>query len=136
MHEMENEHDARVCEWCAKSIPQQAIKCPHCGGWRKDIYMDRISFYLSLALTWISLLGLIVGYRQGWWHKVSWHPTGWKTGPWSILPGEFSVPSFEFSFEAFLASFSGIIILIGIILGVLLSLIYGVKLSRKIGSLW
>jgi hypothetical protein len=27
----------RICEWCAQSIPQQAIKCPFCHKWRNDI---------------------------------------------------------------------------------------------------
>ena len=126
MSETVNEHDARVCEWCAKSIPQQAIKCPHCRGWRKDIYKDRIKCYFWSAIGGISMGLFIAGYRLGWWHEL-------KTSPGQL--GSL-FPSYEFSFEAFLTSYSGIIIFIGIILGVLLSLVYGVKVSRKIGSWW
>lgn len=30
----------RVCEWCAESIPRQALKCPRCTKWRRDIGVD------------------------------------------------------------------------------------------------
>lgn len=35
----------RVCEWCATSIPEEALKCPHCTKWRKDIAEDRKQFF-------------------------------------------------------------------------------------------
>ncbi len=35
----------RECEWCAESIPEKALKCPHCTKWRKDIAEDRKKFF-------------------------------------------------------------------------------------------
>ena len=31
----------RICEWCAKPIDQEAIKCPFCHKWRNDINKAR-----------------------------------------------------------------------------------------------
>jgi hypothetical protein len=38
----------RVCEWCAESIPRQALKCPRCTRWRGDIAMDIQNQYAGL----------------------------------------------------------------------------------------
>ena len=30
----------KQCDWCRESIRIDAIKCPHCSKWRKDIQED------------------------------------------------------------------------------------------------
>jgi len=39
-------NDSQVCAWCSKSIPANAVKCPYCQKWRKDIDRDRIIAYV------------------------------------------------------------------------------------------
>jgi len=41
----------RTCEWCAESIPEQALVCPRCCKWRKDIEEDRRNYITALVST-------------------------------------------------------------------------------------
>jgi hypothetical protein len=48
-------NDSQVCAWCSKSIPADAVKCPYCQKWRKDIDRDR-----TIAYVW-GFIGAIPG---------------------------------------------------------------------------
>lgn len=53
MNENQRDDGKRKCEWCGDSIPVEALKCPSCNMWRKDIHNDRV-----LCWTW-SLLAIV-----------------------------------------------------------------------------
>lgn len=57
----------RVCEWCGKSIPQNALKCSGCGSWRKDILKDRshaiTGYIISVGLAVIGGIFVILSLR-------------------------------------------------------------------------
>jgi hypothetical protein len=40
--------ETRNCNWCASNMDSDAKRCPHCGGWRKDIYVNRMRFYAAV----------------------------------------------------------------------------------------
>ena len=46
------------CGWCTKEMPSEALTCPHCGKWRKDISTERIAYYSFLG---VSSLFLFIG---------------------------------------------------------------------------
>lgn len=57
----------RLCEWCSESIPTEAVKCPFCQNWRKDIKRNRELGYrwvvggiLGIALTVLLILVFFV----------------------------------------------------------------------------
>jgi ribosomal protein L40E len=49
----ENTLSSQTCEFCGARIPENSIKCGHCGEWRKDIKQLRIKFFVSLAFLFI-----------------------------------------------------------------------------------
>ena len=61
----------RACEWCSELIKLDALLCPHCHKWRKDIQRDynflwgSKIFHISMQLT-IGLL-VIAGLASGCW---------------------------------------------------------------------
>ena len=85
----------RVCEWCATSIPEQALKCPHCTKWRKDIQKD-----INLQKTWL-------GYAIGWSVPAFILIVGAaRNGVWGEgLSNDFSVSKFLSSFWGWLELF-------------------------------
>ncbi len=46
------EEKTRVCEWCAKTIPEESFKCPFCHKWRNEIHevRQRIIVYLVICI--------------------------------------------------------------------------------------
>jgi hypothetical protein len=56
MPEEVNEN-AQFCKWCSKSIPIDAVVCPYCRKWRKDIDRDRIIAYICAVLC--AIIGII-----------------------------------------------------------------------------
>ena len=94
-----------ICYWCKKAMPQSAFKCPHCGKWRKDLERDRYIYYGALFLGGLGAVLFLIG-------KLNW----WATNE-----------------EAF-SSGIGILLIACLIVGLLLSLVYWVVISRKIGS--
>jgi hypothetical protein len=48
--------ETRVCEWCAKSIPKQAIKCSFCHKWRNDITRARQRVIVGLVVGVVLIL--------------------------------------------------------------------------------
>jgi hypothetical protein len=133
----------RICEWCAESIPERALRCPHCTNWRKDIARDRQTF---LGVSLGSLVGDILiawaffaGLRSGEWNEA--YTT---TSPGRQI-GLITVPSFpeiryDFSPEKFLKSPEGCALLVGFILCFALWLFVALpaqtRLKRKTGSSW
>lgn len=114
----ENTNNTRVCEWCSESIPQQALRCPRCQKWRKDIDKERVQSYTWAGAAFLPALVFIVGMRNEWWHQTK------------------GFLLYEFSIETFLTSFSGLAVLAGFIVTGCLCLYYYAKVSKKIGSWW
>lgn len=54
MSEKMNDDD-QICAWCSKPIPANAVRCPYCQKWRKDIDRDRM-----IAYVW-GFIGVIPG---------------------------------------------------------------------------
>jgi hypothetical protein len=48
------------CTWCNKEMDSTALRCPHCGKLRKDIYDDKVKCYFFCILGGL-LLGVGVG---------------------------------------------------------------------------
>jgi hypothetical protein len=74
MSERKND-DEQVCAWCSKPIPANAVRCPYCQKWRKDIDHDRI-----LAYVW-GFIGAIPGAIIGGVLVIdrTFFKTGWGT---------------------------------------------------------
>lgn len=113
-----NNTATRVCEWCAESIPQQALRCPRCQKWRKDIDKERVLAYVWACASIFPALLFVIGMRNGWWHRMK------------------GFLAYEFSIGAFITSFSGLAVLAGFIMTSYLCWHYYAKVSRKIGSWW
>jgi len=86
---------ARVCEWCAESIPEKAFKCPHCTKWRKDIAQDRsqvVGALVGMAMSaFVAVCVAFMGASQ-WVEEV---------GAWPLSR------HYEFSINKFLTSPAG-----------------------------
>ena len=102
--------NSRVCEWCAETISADALKCPHCTKWRKDIDQDRIKCYSWSFGSILPATLSFVGARQGWWEYG------------------------ESSFGNFLTSLSGLLVIAGFLVTGFFAVFYWVRVSRKIGS--
>jgi len=100
-------NDIRTCEWCATDIPETALKCPNCKGWRKDIHNERLICY---SLSILGGLALGIGIAAGAW-------------------GRFGI---AFSFDVFLSRLDGWLV-IALLAG---STLYYTKVSKKIGTWW
>jgi hypothetical protein len=112
----------RKCEWCAETMTAQALRCPHCQKWRKDIEGDRVKCWGWSLLGILPCIFLGVGLANNWWAPPP-------------PPGMFWLTT-KFSFPAFLTSWSGLLILGGLALTEGLCLKYYIRVSRKIGSWW
>jgi len=110
----------RTCEWCAESIPREALRCPRCHKWRKDIDRERVLMYVWAFALFIPLFFFLIGLSRGWWVT--------RTGPFGMAE--------EFSFSAFVGSGSGLAILASAIIISGISFYYYAKVSVKIGSWW
>ena len=118
MNESKSASNTRACEWCAETIAQQALKCPKCSKWRKDIDQDRIKCYVwGGAVPVFPFILTYIGTAQGWW----------RTG--GYFDGHFSL-------GAFLTSVSGLLIVAGFVLSIWFSYVYYARVSKKIGSWW
>jgi predicted nucleic acid-binding Zn ribbon protein len=110
----------RTCEWCAETIPEDALRCPRCQKWRRDIDRERVLMYTFVAAIFIPAFIFGIGLRNQWWHE--------STGTFGL--------SSEFSFEAFMNSGSGILIILAGAVLFALSFYYYAKVSTKIQSWW
>lgn len=114
----------KQCDWCREEIRVDAVKCPHCHKWRKDIQED-LNNHRRWAVAFISSLSgcaitCAVSYRRGiWTESLSWLDRG------------------HFSFGKFIGSFQGWFVLF-LIAGVIMSLVntnrYSKRMIRKTGS--
>lgn len=91
----------RICEWCHESISSEAVRCPRCHKFRKDIENDRLKFYFWLLFAFVPIVFFGVGLNRGWWNKIS---------------GSIFSLNYEFSLGEFLSSASGFFILAGFVL--------------------
>ena len=66
----------RVCEWCAKSIPKQAVKCSFCHKWRNDINRARqkvikvIAGFVGSVFFTLLACGVIAKSSYLWYETV------------------------------------------------------------------
>jgi hypothetical protein len=86
----------RVCEWCAESIAEAAVQCPHCHKWRRDIAAARRRLIVARGVGFASvcLVAPIVCF-EGIWNMGGWFGNWGRSGP------------FGFSIWKFLTSPSG-----------------------------
>lgn len=61
-----SENIGSVCSWCAKKMSSAALKCPHCGKWRKDISNERVICYCLCAFSTIFIIGALNKSRSIW----------------------------------------------------------------------
>ena len=95
-----------VCAWCSKEMVSGALKCAHCGKWRKDISTDRVAFYSFFGA---SALPLNIAVYQA-------------VSPWDG----------SFSFSAVVGSIWFLLF----VLANLPLWYYYAKLSKKMGTWW
>lgn len=135
MEQNPNAPATRVCEWCGESIPQQALRCPRCHQWRKDIAEDRVKFYMVVAMFFslCAVLGFYIGSNI-----EQWRVRQLKT---EILPGAYGLPVLGtkeefvgFSINKFLSDPLIIVLGVGIIILSIVCCYYWNKISRKAGS--
>ncbi len=96
-----------TCEWCGAGKAPEAVKCPNCRSWRKDVGESRMKSYVFLGTA-----GALGGFLYGWGH-------------WSA-PGNF------FSLEEFVLSISGWVVIALAAFGTY----FGIKVSRELGTWW
>ena len=113
MAEGQDERPRRSCGWCAERVVEDAVVCPHCRRWRKDVYQDRMWYYLWTAAAALAGGVLAFGFGMRWWHE--------KVGP----------DEMRFSTELFLQSRHGVASLVGFVICLLLVTVYWVKVSLK-----
>jgi predicted nucleic acid-binding Zn ribbon protein len=118
----------RVCKSCQSTIPQDAAKCPMCGEWREDIKRERNLCYLW---SFIAILPIIV-FLYGWAH--AW----WPPAPQTIeFFGGVRMPSIQFStfdWATFLASPSGLLIVVAFGVAFGISVKYYISVSKKMDN--
>ncbi len=117
----------KQCDWCRESIRIDAIKCPHCSKWRKDIQED-INKNIRWAICAIGCV-LVAGVLIGIGFADTWR----ETTPAGRLLGA----SGSFSLKLFLSSVSGCVVLLciaGFISSLVMSQRYGKSAKRKTGG--
>jgi len=107
-----------ICSWCSESMSKNAVKCPHCSKWRKDIDQERVKCYTWAGAGIFPALLLFIGASEGWWVE------------------EIRFADFHFSIKAFLFSYSGLAVILGEAITGYMCLHYYVKVSKKIGAYW
>ena len=105
----EKKMDENLCGWCKEKMNPEAVKCPKCQKWRKDIYSERIKCY---TLFTFSAIFLTIAVINGFESQLFSEPT--------------------FSFGKF---FSSIFFWISIMLDIP-AFVYYSKISKKIGTWW
>ena len=56
----------RVCEWCAESITEAALQCPHCHKWRRDIAEDCRDCQWSFVAACACVVLTFVCFGRAW----------------------------------------------------------------------
>ncbi|MGD0551044.1 MAG: hypothetical protein ABSB25_00180 [Sedimentisphaerales bacterium] len=143
----------RVCEWCAQSIPQQAIKCPFCHKWRNDINKARqqviagllgiiVFGFLALVLIKEALNPPPGAYFARSNHGHPWHENPGLDSPNAIalnaITNKTADDSWHFSIKKFLSSSEGWVLIMWIICiyGSLLFAERGQKILKRNGLTW
>ena len=158
----ENTH-TRTCEWCAKCIPEKAIKCPHCHKLRKDIERDRNAAYVLLPA---SILMLAIGasvFVNAWNQRSSRFSDAPSEAPWHeavrvppppppppaktlfAIPVAYILSTFPpeyhyyFSIQKFLGSVQGWVVIMNGLYAIVVFSCAGFRfrnLQRKTGTWW
>src|SRR5208282_4798128 len=55
----------KECEWCRELIHIDALKCPYCHKWRKDIAEDRKRFFTYAMIFSVSGVASVVTFSAG-----------------------------------------------------------------------
>jgi len=148
----------KQCDWCRASIDNDALKCPQCGKWRKDIAEGRQTFFTNAAVGLLSvfvgsIFSIIVwtnssgnsisaafGNRQlGVWHER----VATTSKPTEIMgtriPGTNQTVSWKFSVRKFCSSWQGWLV-VACAIGAVSTLVLAGRarnnLERKTGSRW
>jgi len=108
MSDLTASEEKRQCEWCKEAIRSDALKCPHCGKWRKDIDLLKKHVWGTLAMTLVPLaVGfmafLVAAKRHTWWHKQG-------SSAADVFRG--IDPIGDFSLSQFLTSVSGWVLIL------------------------
>lgn len=141
----------RICEWCAESIPQKALRCPRCHNWRRDIVNDRRRVVVGILIeAGFMILGCIFfmevdrGRDINIWHEKVSPPQDTRVrGPIgdsiNALINVTTNYRYQFSVAKFLGSWQGWFVIacgVGFIYGVYETRLGFINLKQKTGSLW
>lgn len=113
------------CSSCRSPMPPGAVKCAHCGEWRQDVKREKSLYYFWSLLALVPLVLFFIGYTSKWW------PTT-KTNASAVFNSWMSKT--DFSWDTFLSSPSGLLITVAFIVSGVISTIYYVSVSKKIGK--
>ncbi len=123
-----------VCSACRSPVEPSATKCAKCGEWRPDIKRDRNRYYIWAMILFLPLLAFLFGLKEGWWAPVP-VPSG--------IPGVISGSQAAamlglrlggFDFGVFLASPTGLAILVFALAATWRSWHFYAAVSRKTGN--
>jgi hypothetical protein len=105
----------RACEWCAESIREEALKCPRCQKWRRDIAEDRRAIIKRLVAACLLLCVAVCVFSVNM-KESSAQPSPFSSsqmsGVWhdkieTRQHGAWPHVDYEFSISKFLTSFAG-----------------------------
>jgi len=120
----------KECDWCRESIRIDAIKCPHCSKWRKDIQQD-----INKNWTW-AVYGIGCALLAGVFIAIGLDTDTWREEAHSAIL-RISGQSGPFSLKLFLSSVLGWVVLFciaGFVTSVVMSRRYGKSAKRKTGG--
>jgi len=111
----------RTCEWCARSIPENALKCPYCHEMPRHVQRDALT-----AITWIAagwLLALVVwaiGLAVGWWREAG-----------RFSDGSYNISPQLFSWDTFFSSASGLAVIAWLLASTVVGLFYLIRFINR-----
>jgi hypothetical protein len=104
-----------ACGWCGESIPEQALKCPHCSSWRKDIARDRDMMHVwGMLGPLVAVVFFFLGLSQEWWTEKHFLSVTWSWGK-------------------FFGSLSGLALIVWSVIAFVVSMYYGNRYNKKTG---
>jgi len=137
---VEQTRPLRKCEWCAESIPQEALRCPKCSKWRRDIVKDQahVRWGSALAYCGIGGAGLIFG-TQWRWGPCGIHGAMFGSNPWHdvVQRIDSGIYVWQFSLYKFFTSVQGwglLFCVAACIAGLIRVCIGSLNLKRKTGT--
>src|SRR5208283_3296846 len=108
---------SRTCDYCREPIHRDALKCPHCGKWRKDAAEERNRFLGYVVGAVVGIFASSFGFDYGYQHsersaaplsfeksEIEWHErvvtkSQGQKDPFfgRVIPGTDQKTSIEFS---------------------------------------